>query len=158
MDSNDLGICLVNANHPESQGCNIKDQKDFISQLSKFQSKLHDVSQYQNNPLPLIYGQALMVAIYTWILLGVFGAQYLSIYAFGTSASPFNTVLPYLLLRSFRLDIYIICGAQYLTLQHSPTVIFFATPWFQVRYIYMLLVPCTSPFNRHLLCYSVVSG
>ena len=70
---------MINANHPESQGCKIKDQKDFISQLNRFHSKLHDVSLYQNNPLPLIYGQALMVAIYAWIFLGVFGSQYLDL-------------------------------------------------------------------------------
>jgi len=70
-------ISMVNANHPDSQGCKIKDQKDFVSQLNRFQSALHNVALYQNNPLPLIYGQALMVAIYSWILLGVFATQYL---------------------------------------------------------------------------------
>ena len=72
-------ICLINAHHPKSQGCEIKDQKDFVGQLNRFQSKLHEVSEYQNNPLPLIYGQALMGAIYAWFILGVFGAQYLTL-------------------------------------------------------------------------------
>ena len=49
--------CLVNSNHPDSQGCKLKEQKEIISNLIKFQSKLHIVSLYQNNPLPLIYGQ-----------------------------------------------------------------------------------------------------
>jgi len=72
-------ISLVNANHPDSQGCKVKDQKDFISQLNKFQSKLHTVSEYQNNPLPLIYGQALMFCIYSWIFLAIFSTQYLEL-------------------------------------------------------------------------------
>jgi len=72
-------ISLVNANHPDSQGCKIKDQKDFISQLNKYQSKLHHVSLYLNNPLPLIYGQALIFVIYAWMILGIFGSQYLDI-------------------------------------------------------------------------------
>ena len=70
---------MVNANHPDSQGCKVKDQKDFISQLNKFQSKLHTVAEYQNNPLPLIYGQALMFCIYSWIFLGIFSTQYLEL-------------------------------------------------------------------------------
>jgi len=69
---------IINANHPDSQGCKIKDQKDFIGQLNRFLDKLHHVAKYQHNPLPLIYGQAVMVAIYSWIILGVFGSQYVS--------------------------------------------------------------------------------
>jgi len=72
-------ICLVNSNHPDSQGCKLKEQKDIISNLNKFHSKLHLVSLYQNNPLPLIYGQALILAIYSWIILGIFASQYLDI-------------------------------------------------------------------------------
>ena len=69
---------MINANHPDSQGCKIKDQKDFVGQLNRFLDKLHHVAKYQHNPLPLIYGQAVMVAIYSWIILGVFGSQYVS--------------------------------------------------------------------------------
>ena len=36
------------------------------------------MERYQTNPLPLIYGQAVMVAIYSWILLGVFSSQYVN--------------------------------------------------------------------------------
>ena len=72
-------ISLINANHGKSQGCEVKDQKDFISQINRFQLKLHNLVTYQNNPLPLIYGQALMIAIFSWILLGAFAKQYLDI-------------------------------------------------------------------------------
>jgi len=67
---------LINSNHPESQGCKVKESKELIKELNKFLSKLHHVERYQTNPLPLIYGQAVMVAIYSWIFLGVFASQY----------------------------------------------------------------------------------
>jgi len=73
-------ICLVNSNHNKSQGCELKEQKGLIGELNKFQSKLHKVSIYQNNPLPLMYGQALIFAIYTYILLSVFSSQYLDLH------------------------------------------------------------------------------
>ena len=51
-------ICLVNAtNKDNSQGCKVKEQKDMIATLNKFHTKLHDLYQFQTNPLPLIYGQ-----------------------------------------------------------------------------------------------------
>jgi len=68
-------ISLVNSNHAESQGCKLKEQKGVIYFLSKFQYQLHIVRLYQNNPIPIIYGQAVMFAIYSWILLGVFASQ-----------------------------------------------------------------------------------
>jgi len=71
-------ICLVNAtNKDKSQGCKVKEQKEMISTLNKFHTKLHDLYLFQTNPLPLIYGQAINVAIVSWVGLGIFGSQYL---------------------------------------------------------------------------------
>jgi len=67
---------LINSVHPDSQGCKLKEQKGLIKELNYFVSKLHNVARYQTNPLPLIYSQAVMVAIYSWLLLGVFSSQY----------------------------------------------------------------------------------
>jgi len=72
-------ISLVNSNHPASQGCKLKEQKDIISNLNKFHTKLHVVALYQNNPLPLIYGQALFLAIHSWFILSIFSSQSLDI-------------------------------------------------------------------------------
>ena len=48
-------ICLVNAtNKDKSQGCKVKEQKEMISTLNKFHTKLHDLYLFQTNPLPLI--------------------------------------------------------------------------------------------------------
>ena len=49
-------ICLVNA-HSSHRGVKVKDNKDFIGALNRFQQRLQEVSLYQQHNLPLIYGQ-----------------------------------------------------------------------------------------------------
>ena len=51
-------ISLVNSTNKElSQGCKLKEQKGLIKSLINFQKQLQMVSTYQNNPLPIVYGQ-----------------------------------------------------------------------------------------------------
>jgi len=70
-------ISLVNANHSKNQGCNVKDQKDFIGYINAFHSKLQAIVEYQSNPLPRIHGQAILIAFIAWTILGLFGSQHL---------------------------------------------------------------------------------
>jgi len=89
-------ICLINPLRKQ-KGFAIKENKDFISNLSKFQMKLEDVSKYHTNPLPLVYGQALKLAVYSWMVLSVVSSQELERYdGFGdTSASTVFFNIPY---------------------------------------------------------------
>jgi len=89
-------ICLVNPLRKQ-KGFQIKENKDFISNLSKFQILLAHVTEYQEVPLPLVYGQALKLAVYSWMVLSVVSSQELERYdGFGdTTASTVFFNIPY---------------------------------------------------------------
>ena len=65
-------ISLVNTAKDDE----VKDKKDFIAFLNRYQAALRHVIEFQTNPLPRSYGQALFLAVISWAILGIFGSQY----------------------------------------------------------------------------------
>ena len=66
-------VALVNTAKDDE----VKEKKDFIAFLNRYQTALRQVIEYQTNPLPKTYGQALFLAVFSWLILGVFSSQYL---------------------------------------------------------------------------------
>jgi len=64
----------------------VKEKKDFIAFLNRYQAALRHVIEFQTNPLPRSYGQALLLAVISWAILGIFGSQYTdTTHVFGNS-------------------------------------------------------------------------
>jgi len=52
-----------------------KDHKDILSVIIKLRNELHKISEYRQKPMPAIYKQAVFLAVWGWMLVGIVANQ-----------------------------------------------------------------------------------
>ena len=89
-------LCEASVKTKDTNLVKIKELKEIMSAIHRFQQRLSDVLHYDENQVPDIMVQAIRLGMWFWIIMGVFASQ-------GMINKEFNVPLPIALIMNFPL-------------------------------------------------------